>query len=283
MSSDEFERQRPFLMGIAYRMLSSAAEAEDAVQDTWLRYQSAGPATIVDARAWLSTTIVRIAMDRLKSARARRETYPGTWLPEPVLTTNPFDLESIQFGVLLLLERLEPQERAVFVLHRVFDFSHAEIGKMLELTEEHCRQLLHRARAHVASNRPPLEVSRDAHQRLLAAFVKAVAEGDVAAITRVVAEDVVLLGDHSEGKRGAILRPIVGAAHVARFFAARAGKLPTEHGLEVRIVDANGWPALLGTRDGVVNFLMHVETDGQHVTAIHSVLNPAKLSLREVN
>ena len=151
MAGDEFERHRPFLMGIAYRMLASSAEAEDAVQDTWLRWQSGDTRSIADARAWLSTTIVRICIDRLKSARARRETYPGTWLPEPVLTTTPLDLESIRFGFLVLLERLDPRERPVFLLHQVFDYSHAEIGEMLELSEAASRQALHRAKEHVAA------------------------------------------------------------------------------------------------------------------------------------
>lgn len=279
----EFERHRPFLMGVAYRMLSSAAEAEDAVQDTWLRWQSADTSAIVDTRAWLSTALVRLSLDRLTSARARRETYPGTWLPEPVLTAQPFDLESIQFGVLLLLERLEPKERAVFVLHRVFDFSHAEIGEMLELTEDHSRQLLHRAKLHVAANQPRFNVTREAHERLLAAFMKAVAQGDLAAITQVVAEDVVLIGDHAEGKRGAILRPIVGRDAVARFFAAQAARMPTDHGLDIAILDVNGWPALVGRQGGVVNFVMHLETNGESIIAINSVLNPAKLQLPTVN
>src|SRR5262249_28416927 len=127
IEDQEFERHRPLLMGIAYRMLGSSAEAEDAVQDAWLRMRSADRAAIVDARAWLSRTIVRICLDRLKSARARRETYPGVWLPEPVLTTTSLDVESIELGFLVLLERLDPNERAVFLLHQVFDYSHAEI------------------------------------------------------------------------------------------------------------------------------------------------------------
>ena len=139
MEDDEFERHRPLLMGIAYRMLGSSAEAEDAVQDAWLRRRSADSAAIVDARAWLSTTITRICIDRLKSARARRETYPGVWLPEPVLTTTPLDVESIQVGFLVLLERLDPRERAVFLLHQVFDYSHAEISRMLDISEDVCR------------------------------------------------------------------------------------------------------------------------------------------------
>jgi RNA polymerase sigma-70 factor (ECF subfamily) len=182
MEDDEFERHRPLLMGIAYRMLGSSAEAEDAVQDAWLRLGSADPAAIVDARAWLSTTIMRICIDRLKSARARRETYPGTWLPEPVLTTTPLDFESIQLGFLVLLERLDPKERAVFLLHKVFDYTHAEIAETLDISEAASRQLLHRASEHVAANRPRFKASRETHQRLLSAFMAAASQGDVAAL-----------------------------------------------------------------------------------------------------
>jgi RNA polymerase sigma-70 factor, ECF subfamily len=284
MQDDEFERHRPLLMGIAYRMLASSAEAEDAVQDAWLRRASADPASIVDARAWLSTTVVRICIDRLKSARARRETYPGTWLPEPVLTTAPVDVESIQVGFLVLLERLDPKERAVFLLHQVFDYSHAEISKMLDISEDASRQVLHRAKRHVADNRPRFETNRETHTRLLSAFVAAVSRGDIAAISSVLAEDVVLYGDNAgKDERGAILRPIVGRGKVALFFARRTAKLPASAGLEVEITDVNGWPALVGRSGGAVTFVINIETDGERIAIIRSVLSPQKLLLRHVS
>jgi RNA polymerase sigma-70 factor (ECF subfamily) len=283
MEGDEFERHRPSLMGIAYRMLGSSTEAEDAVQDAWVRWRSADIAAIGDARAWLSTTLVRICIDRLKSARARRETYPGTWLPEPVLTTTPLDLESIQFGFLVLLERLDPKERAVFLLHQVFDYSHAEIGEILDISEVASRQALHRAKEHVAANRPRFEVSREAHQRLLSAFLTAVSRGDVDAISSVIAEDVVLYGDHAENKRGAIHRPIEGRDRVARFFASQIAKMPTSHGLDVEITDVNGWPAIVGRRREAVTFVINIETDGANIVTIRSVMNPQKLLLRHVS
>jgi len=283
MAGDEFERQRPFLMGIAYRMLASSAEAEDAVQDTWLRWQSSDTSVVGDARAWLSTTVVRICIDRLKSSRARRETYPGTWLPEPVLTTTPLDLESIQFGFLVLLERLDPRERAVFLLHQVFDYSHAEIGEMLDLTETASRQALHRAKKHVATDRPRFAASREAHERLLSAFLSAVSRGDIEAISSVIAEDVVLYGDHGKKERGAILVPILGREKVARFFASQVAKMPSAHGLEVTIDDVNGWPAIVGRRGATVAFVINIETDGQNIAIIRSVLNPQKLTLRHLD
>jgi RNA polymerase sigma-70 factor (ECF subfamily) len=283
LQGDEFERHRPLLIGLAYRMLGSSAEAEDAVQDAWLRWRSIDPSEIVDPRAWLSTTVVRLCIDRGKSAQARRETYPGTWLPEPVLTTTPLDLESIRLGFLVLLERLDPTQRAVFLLHQVFDYSHAEIGAILEISETASRQELHRARKHVEANKPRFEATREAHERLLFAFMAAVSRGDVDAILSVVAEDVELYGDHGERKRGAILRPIVGQANVARFFASQVAKMPSAHELDIEVTDVNGWPALVGRRAGVVTFVMNIETDGAKITTIRSVLNPQKLQLRHMS
>ena len=227
--------------------------------------------------------IVRICIDRLKSAQARRETYPGTWLPEPVLTTTPLDIESIQVGFLVLLERLDPKERAVFLLHQVFDYSHAEIGEILDISEAASRQSLHRAKEHVAANRPRFEVSRETHQRLLSAFVAAVSRGDVDAISSVMAEDVVLYGDHEETRRGAIRRPIVGRSSVARFFASQVAKLPSSPGLDVEITAVNGWPALVGRSGGAVTFVINIETDGAKIATIRSVLKPQKLHLRHVS
>ncbi|HET7542264.1 MAG TPA: RNA polymerase sigma factor SigJ [Polyangiaceae bacterium] len=280
--NNDFERYRTLLMGVAYRMLGSSAEAEDAVQDAWLRWRASDAAAITNPRAWLTTTLVRLCIDRSKSARARRETYPGTWLPEPVMTTAPLDLESIQIGFLVLCERLDPRERAVFLLHQVFDYSHAEIGEVLGISEAASRQELHRAKKHVEANRPRFEPNRKAHERLLSAFVAAVSQGDLDAIASVVAEDVVLYGDHGEVPRG-IQRPILGRANVARFFAKQVAKIGPAHGLEGEIADVNGWPALVVRRGDAVAFVVIVETDGTQITTIRSVLDPKKLLLREVN
>jgi RNA polymerase sigma-70 factor, ECF subfamily len=283
MQSDEFERHRALLTGIAYRMLGSLAEAEDVVQDAWLRCQTADTTEIVDARAWLTTAVVRLCIDRAKSARSRRETYPGIWLPEPVATTAPFDLESIRFGFLVLLERLDPTQRAVFLLHQVFDYTHAEIAAVLGINEAASRQELHRAKKHIEANKPRFEANREAHQRLLSAFMAAAAQGDVDAISSVVAEDIVLYGDHGAKGPGVILVPIVGRANVARFFAKSVAKMPLEHGLVPEVTDVNGWPALIGRRGGVVAFVLNIETDGTHITTIRSVLNPQKLRLSHVS
>lgn len=279
MDGDEFERHRPYLMGIAYRMLSSSAEAEDAVQDAWLRLRTADPGAIQDARGYLTTTTVRICIDRLKSARSRRETYPGTWLPEPVLTTTPIDLESIQLGFLVLLERLNPKERAVLLLHQVFDYSHAEIGEMLDMSEAASRQIFHRAKEHVAACRPRFDSTREAHQRLLFAFLSAVSRGDVDAISSVLAEDVALYGDNAGKGREATVSPILGRRAIARFFVSKG----SSSGLDLEIVDVNGWPALVGRLGDVVTFVLNIETQGEHIVAIRSVLSPQKLSLRHID
>ncbi len=280
MDSDEFERHRPFLMGIAYRMLGSSAEAEDVVQDAWLRLSGADPTAIADARAYLSTTTVRLCIDRLKSARAQRETYPGSWLPEPVLTTSPLDVESIELGFLVLLERLNPKERAVFLLHQVFDYSHAEIGEMLDMSEAGCRQIFHRAKKHVAAERPRFVSSRETHERLLFAFLSALAKGDVDAISNVLAEDVALYGDNAGKGKDATVTPIMGRRAVSRFFAAKSS---ASDGRAIEIADVNGWPAVIGRVGGVVTFVINIETDGEKIVAIRSCLSPEKLRLRHVS
>jgi len=165
----------------------------------------------------------------------------------------------------------------------VFDHSHAEIGEMLGMSEAASRQALHRAKEHVAENKPRFDVERETHLRLLSAFVAAVSRGEVEAISRLMAEDVYLVGDHEEGKRGAILRPIIGREKVTRFFATQGAKSAEQPGLEVEISDLNGWPTLVGRRGSRVTFVMNIESDGERITTIRSVLNPHKLNLRHVS
>jgi RNA polymerase sigma-70 factor, ECF subfamily len=171
----------------------------------------------------------------------------------------------------------------VLLLHQVFDYSHAEIGKMLDISEAASRQTLHRAKEHVAENKPRFVATRESHGRLLSAFMSAVSRGDLEAISSVIAEDVVLYGDHGVKERGVILRPILGRANVARFFASQRAKMPAGQALEVEIADVNGWPALIGRMGSTVTFVVNIETQGEHITAIRSVLNPAKLVLRHVS
>jgi RNA polymerase sigma-70 factor (ECF subfamily) len=281
-TSATFEALRPHLLGVAYRMLGSAADAEDAVQDAWLRWSNVDEAAIVAPKAWLSTTLGRLCLDRLDSAYARRRSYVGPWLPEPVATHEPLDVESISIGFLLLLERLSPIERVVFVLHRVFDHSHAEIAAALGSTDAAVRQAFPRAKEHIARGRPRFAVSTEAHQRLVQAFAAAVLEGNVENMQRLLVEDAVLAGDSAGKVRGAARKAIQGNASIARFFASFKSKgLVIDLAFELR--DVNGWPALIGFTPHAIELILTFETDGDHIHAIRSILAPDKLRLLHID
>ena len=192
------------------------------------------------------------------------------------MTASPVDLASIELGFLVLLERLNPVERAVFLLHQVFDYSHAEIAGILGTNETASRQVLHRAKQHVAAGRPRFESNRETHERLLQAFASAVSRGDVQSIASVLAEDAALYGDGGGKVRGAIMRPVFGRDRVARFFAGLGSKV-TSADLVVDMKDVNGWPALIGRTSGAVNFVITIETDGALIAAIRNIVNPEKL------
>jgi len=274
-----FDELRPRLIAIAYRMLGSASEADDVVQDSWLRWQGADRSDVRDPGAWLATTVSRLCIDRLTSARAKREAYTGTWLPEPVRTTCPVDVESIALGFLVLLERLSPIERAVFVLHRSFDFSHAEIAATLAISEDASRQALHRAAAHVAANKPRFRADRAAHERLLGAFLGALATGDLDRMRALLAEDATLYGDGGGKVPRAILRPIHGADRIARLFVGFVAKTPDVAAIAVSIEEINGTPAVVGRDPVGVRFVLTFETDGEVIHVVRNILNPDKLAL----
>lgn len=278
-----FQHMRPRLMAIAYRMLGSFTEAQDAVQDAWLRWQAIDEPDIRDPAAWLATAVSRICIDRLTSARARRESYPGEWLPEPVITSEPIDAESISLGLLVVLERLNPTERAAFVLHKVFDYSHREIGEILGMTEATTRQICYRAQLHVTEQRPRFQASREQHERLLGAFASALASGRIEDLERVLATDATLWADGGGKVRGAAGRAVHGAATIAKFFQGLVAKavVAPDQMLAVRVV--NGWPALVGSSGGHVNAVITIETDGARITAIRNVVNPDKLALRSLS
>ena len=196
-NDDEFQSYRPLLFSIAYRMLGTASDAEDVVQDAWIRYASAQPQDLRSSKAWLTTVVTRLCLDRLKSARATREEYVGPWLPEPVLTSTeerPDAMlqrhESVTLAFLVLLETLSPEERAVFLLKEVFDYSHDEIGEMLQMTAANARQLLHRAKEHVADRRPRFSLNPEAERETAKRFVAALTANDASALTDLLAEDV---------------------------------------------------------------------------------------------
>lgn len=278
----EFERHRPLLFGIAYRMLGSAADAEDVLQEAFLRVRDAGD--VRSPRAYLTTVVTRLCIDQRKSAHTIRESYIGPWLPEPVLTDahDPRALpaeyvgqrESISMAFLVLLERLTPVERAVFLLREVFDFDYAEIAGFVERSEAACRQSFHRARAHLAEERSRFAPSATECRRLTESFLHACEEGDVAALTQVLAEDAVQWSDGG-GKRAAALRPIRGRDALIRLLAG----LERMYGGSYRLTyaEVNGGAGFLFFLDGVLWTVTALDfADGQ-IQTLYSVVNPEKL------
>ncbi|WP_448316058.1 RNA polymerase sigma-70 factor [Streptomyces sp. CO7] len=279
---EEFEELRPLLFSIAYRILGSVGEAEDAVQETWLRYDAS--ATRPDSvKAYLSTTVTRLAIDVLRSARVRREEYVGPWLPEPLLN-DPYEdperaaelSDSVSMAALLLLERLSPLERSVFVLREVFAFGFGEIAEAVGRSEAACRQLLVRARRHMNDGRPRFEADRRERQALAARFFEALSLGDVDALRDLLSADVRTVGDGG-GKAPQLARAVVGADRVARLFASVYPPM-TEVGITCEQQEINGQSgAVFRDRDGrVLHALVLDILDGQ-IQAIRSVINPDKL------
>lgn len=269
-----FETHRSHLFAIAYRMLGSRSEAEDMVQEAYLRWQAAPREQVESARAYLSTVITRLCLDQLKSARAQRETYVGPWLPEPLRTTEPVDPQSISLAFLVLLEHLSPVERAVYLLHEVFDHSHGEVAAIVGKEEDACRQLLRRARAHISERRPRFAPSRADHERLLTGFLTAVQAGDLDALRGMLAEDAITWSDGG-GKRLAARNLIHGADAIARLFVGLARKAQPD--AELEFAEINGWPALVVRHGGQVSDVLAIETDGAHIYSLHVMCNPDKL------
>ena len=280
--AEEFEELRPLLFAIAYRLLASVSEAEDAVQETWLRY-TAAPAPPASAKAFLSAVVTRISIDVLRSARVRREEYTGPWFPEPLLTDPYSDPErsaeladSVSMAALLLLERLSPLERAVFVLREVFGFGFGEIASAVGRSEAACRQLAVRARRHVDAGRPRFEADRREREKLAARFFGALSEGDVEGLRELLAADVQLAGDGG-GKAPALARSVIGAEKAARVLASIFPWLVRiDMTLEPR--EVNGQPgAIFRDRDGKVLFTLTLDVRDGQIQAIRSVNNPDKL------
>ena len=280
--AEEFEQLRPLLFSIAYRILGSVAEAEDAVQETWLRYQ-ASPVHPTSVKAFLAAVVTRISIDVLRSARVRREAYAGPWFPEPLLTDPYQDPErsaeladSVSMAALLLLERLSPLERAVFVLREVFGFGFDEIAPAVGRSEAACRQLAVRARRHMDAGRPRFEADRREREELAARFFGALREGDVEGLRELLAADVQLVGD-AGGKAPQLARSIIGAGKVARVLASTFPRLVS---IDVTLEphEVNGQPgAIFRDRDGKVLCTLTLDVlDGQ-IQTIRSVSNPDKL------
>ncbi|WP_328972693.1 RNA polymerase sigma-70 factor [Streptomyces sp. NBC_00239] len=279
---EEFEELRSLLFSIAYRILGSVGEAEDAVQETWLRFD--GSATRpTSTKAFLSATVTRISIDVLRSARVRREEYVGPWFPEPLLT-DPYQdparsaelADSVSMAALLLLERLSPLERSVFVLREVFGFGFDEVAAAVERSEAACRQLLVRARRHMQAGRPRFEADRQERQELATRFFDALREGNVVGLRDLLAADVSMVGDGG-GKAPQLARAVIGAENVARLLAS---VFPRMARIDVTFEphEVNGQPgAIFRDRDGKVLHTLALEVlDGQ-IQTIRSVINPDKL------
>ncbi|MFC0037118.1 RNA polymerase sigma-70 factor [Actinomadura rayongensis] len=274
-----FAAVRPRLFGIAYRMLGSAAEAEDVVQDAWLRWQAYDRATVADPAAFLATATTRLAINVLQSARVRRETYVGPWLPEPVATGDDPHLgaergEALSFAVLILLERLSPTELAAYVLREAFDYPYPRIAEIVQTSEAAARQLVSRARKHVRSGRraPATEAEQ---QRLLTAFVTAARAGDLAALEKILATDAVSYSDGGGAVRASRF-PVVGAPRVARYVRAFADRFWT--GVTIERTTVNGQAAALLHRDGELFTVLTVTTSGDRIDQVLWMMNPAKLT-----
>ncbi|GAA4236266.1 RNA polymerase sigma-70 factor (ECF subfamily) [Streptosporangium album] len=293
MAVERFERHRDLLTGVAYRILGSVADAEDVVQEAWLRWSGVEVAEVEDDRAYLIRVTTRLSIDRLRRAKSRRESYVGSWLPE-LVGTAPDTAEhaeltaSVELALLVVLETLSPLERAVFVLREAFALSYVEIGEIIGRAEATTRQLARRSKQHVQERRPRFDVDRDERRRLTERFIGAAAGGDLDALTAMLAEDVSLVGDGG-GKAKAPLRVITGAEKVARFLSSIASKEGARRfmeslgadlvpGFAVEFRDVNGAPAAVVTADGrPITVFSLVIRDGL-IETVFLVANPEKLA-----
>jgi len=285
--ADVYEDLRPLLFSISYRMLGSVSEAEDVVQETFLRYHRAvrdGDAEIESPKAYLSAVATRLSIDQLRSARARREQYVGEWLPEPLVTDGPFEdvaghaeeADSLSMAFLLVLERLSPVERAVFLLHDVFGYDFAEVARMVERTPDNCRQIGVRARRHVNEQAPRFETSRAERDELASRFLAAFTDGDVDGLVSLLAADVVVQGDGG-GHRPSWPNAIGGRDKVVRLLVGLSNDI-RELGLDVRPAHVNGQPgATVHDRDGGLINVITVDIADGVVQTVRSVINPDKL------
>jgi RNA polymerase sigma-70 factor (ECF subfamily) len=285
-----FVNVRPRLFGIAYRILGSAAEAEDIVQDVWLRWQATNRRAVLDPSAFLATATTRLAINLAQSARSRREMYVGPWLPEPVDTSTDPQLgaergEALEFAVLLLLEKLSPTERAAYVLREAFDYPYRQIAEILQLEEANARQLVTRARRYIIDGRRT-PVSSAEQRRLLEAFITASRNGDLAALEGLFAADVISYSDGGGIVRAARV-PIAGRERVARFISAFASHFWTN--VTLTWVQTNGQPSVLISRDGAVVTLAAIDASAQGIERILWMMRPSKLTAisrayeREIN
>jgi RNA polymerase sigma-70 factor (ECF subfamily) len=277
-----FDSHRRRLQGIAYRMLGSVAEAEEVVQDAWLRWHEADKSSFDSAEAWLVTVVTRLSIDRLRAAKVQREHYIGAWMPEPTLTESPDTPEeslaradNISVAFLAVLERLAPEARAAFLMREVFDADYDEVALTLGKSEAACRQLVHRAKAQVQEARPRFQVSRETHQRLLRAFADAAARGSLQDLKALMAEDVELIGDGG-GKVQTFSKILRGSQRLAQLYFALWRRMGAA--VRMELVDINGEPGLLRFVDGELESAQTFEIEGERIVRIRAQRNPDKLA-----
>jgi RNA polymerase sigma-70 factor (ECF subfamily) len=284
VQTDRFEEYRSLLFAIAYRMVGSAMEAEDIVQEAYLRYRATPPESIRTLKSFLTTIVHHLCIDHLKSAQ--RENYVGPWLPEPIITGDDASLlsplrqitdrESISMAFLVLLESLSALERAVFLLREVFDYEYAEIAQITGRNEAACRQLFSRAKKHISEHRPRFPASPEAHAKMVGRFMEACIAGDMHGLMSLLAEDVTAWSDGGGKVSGAARQPIHGSDKVARSIIGALSRAPEDTTVEV--IEANGLPALLMRIKGQIFSVLTLEVEGDVIRAVRSVANPDKLA-----
>jgi RNA polymerase sigma-70 factor, ECF subfamily len=280
VSEDAFVTHRRLLFTIAYEMLGSAADAEDVLQESWLKWDRVDHSEVRDERAYLVTIVTRTSLDRLRTIARRREDYVGPWLPEPLLTAPDVadDVEladSLSMAMLVVLETLTPTERAVFLLRDVFDLGYDELADAVGKTPAAVRQIAHRARSHVAARRPRGVTSQAETRAALEAFKSVLDTGDLQPLVDILAPDVLAIGDGGGVKR-AMPRPVAGVVKVTRLL--QAGLATAGHAMSAELVNVNGWPALILRVDGVLDSVVTVQVEDGLITAMYTVRNPHKLS-----
>jgi RNA polymerase sigma-70 factor (ECF subfamily) len=283
---ESFENYRSYLFAIAYRMLGSAMDAEDMVQETYLRSQTMPKGSLHSVKAYLTTIITHLCIDHLRLARRKREMYMGPWLPEPILTVETAETgdpekrvdrqESISLAFLLLLEELQPFERAVLLLREAFEYEFAEIATMLDKSEAACRRSFSRAKQHLREHRPRFPASRETHQRLLSGYSRAVETGDMSSLMSLLSEDVTLWADGGGKIKQAALRPLSGRDAVARFSLGTRRFLPQDYRREM--AEVNGQPAVIMRAGSQALFVLTIEVEAGHIQTIQIVANPEKLA-----
>ena len=284
VSPSDFEAHRAHLLALAYRMLGSVADAEDVVQEAWLRWERADRGAVAHPRAYLRRATTRLCLDHIKSARARRERYVGPWLPEPVLGEGALSVdaetelaEDVSYALLLALERLSPLERAAFLLREVFDTDYGQIADALGRSPAACRQLASRAKKTIRETRPRFEPVPDEHARLVMAFGLAVSQGDLAGLSNLLADDIVFYSDGG-GRVKAALRPVRGVDPVARFVLGVARRFPLEEGTELTMDHVNGAPGIVLRLAGEAVQTLAFDIREGRIRAVYAMRNPEKLT-----